>query len=85
MKNRETDRMRDEANFKAVDLFCGAGGLGIGLEAAGFEVVKAVDKWEPAICTYNTNFDHRAEVVALDWNSELPDADMTTKSGCLAQ
>ncbi len=68
--------MRDEADFNAVDLFCGAGGLGIGLEAAGFKVVKAVDKWEPAIRTYNTNFDHRAEVAALDWNSELPDADI---------
>lgn len=44
--------------FKALDLFCGAGGLSIGLRNAGFEVVAGVDGWEPAIVSYASNFEH---------------------------
>lgn len=42
----------------ALDLFCGAGGLSIGLCNAGFEVVSGVDGWEPATKSYGSNFDH---------------------------
>ena len=62
--------------FKAVDLFCGAGGLGLGLEAAGFDVIGAVEKWRPAVETYNTHFEHEAREAALDWDTALPDADL---------
>jgi len=62
--------------FTAVDLFCGAGGLGLGLEAAGFEVVEAVEKWRPAVDTYNTRFRRGAREAALDWDTALPDADL---------
>jgi len=44
--------------MNAIDLFCGAGGMSLGLEAAGFEILAAVDNWEPAIRTYGANFDH---------------------------
>jgi|SRR5690554_3552797 len=38
-----------------IDLFCGCGGMSLGMMKAGFEVVAAVD-WEPhAIMTYMTN------------------------------
>lgn len=42
-------------SYKLLDLFCGAGGLSLGFERAGFSVVKAIDfdKW--AIETYNYN------------------------------
>ena len=40
---------------KIVDLFCGCGGLSLGFEEAGFEVVYAVDSWQRAIDTYNYN------------------------------
>lgn len=40
---------------KIIDLFCGAGGLSLGFEEAGFESVLAIDKWEDAINTYNNN------------------------------
>lgn len=41
--------------YKLLDLFCGAGGLSLGFERAGFSVVKAIDidKW--AVETYNYN------------------------------
>ena len=45
--------------LKAIDLFCGAGGLSLGLTRAGFEVVVAADKWGPAAASYRLNFpDH---------------------------
>lgn len=37
--------------LRVLDLFCGAGGLGLGLEQAGLEVSIAVDAWEPATTT----------------------------------
>ena len=43
----------------ALDLFCGAGGLTRGLLNAGFNVVGAIDNWEPALESYRKNFpDH---------------------------
>lgn len=44
--------------FKVVDLFSGCGGLSLGFENAGFEVIAAFDNWKPAIETYTKNFDH---------------------------
>lgn len=40
---------------KLLDLFCGAGGLSLGFERAGFDVVKAVDIDPYSVQTYNTN------------------------------
>src|SRR5439155_23580354 len=42
----------------AVDLFCGAGGLTLGLRRAGFEIVAALDSSESALRTYDLNFGH---------------------------
>ncbi len=38
------------------DLFCGAGGSGLGAEAAGFELVMAANHWAKAIETHSANF-----------------------------
>lgn len=44
----------------AVDLFCGAGGLSLGLSRAGFRVVAAADHWAPAVASYRMNHpEHR--------------------------
>lgn len=42
-------------NNNIIDLFCGAGGLSLGFENAGFESKLAIDFWPPAIETYNAN------------------------------
>jgi site-specific DNA-cytosine methylase len=42
-------------NLQAVDLFCGAGGLSLGFEAAGIPSVLAVDTDDAAIATYQKN------------------------------
>ncbi len=40
----------------ALDLFCGAGGLSLGLERAGLRVAAAFDAWGPAVASYRANF-----------------------------
>lgn len=61
--------------MKIIDLFCGIGGLSLGFEQAGFEVISAVDMWADAVKTYNHNrADKVAEVISVeDYNiSRLP-------------
>jgi len=44
--------------MKVLDLFAGCGGLTLGFQQAGFEVVAAFDHWQPAIDVYKANFQH---------------------------
>lgn len=44
--------------MKVVDLFSGIGGLTLGLQNAGYQVVLAVDNWAPALEMYKANFKH---------------------------
>ena len=44
--------------YRVVDLFAGCGGLSKGFELGGFDVVAAVENWDPAIECYKENFDH---------------------------
>jgi DNA (cytosine-5)-methyltransferase 1 len=44
--------------MKAVDLFCGVGGLSLGFERAGLNVVAAYDAWPKAVENYKVNFRH---------------------------
>lgn len=53
--------------MKIIDLFCGIGGLSLGFEQAGFEVVSAVDMWSDAVRTYNHNRKEKvAEVISVE-------------------
>lgn len=45
-------------NIKCVDLFCGCGGMSLGFQTAGFDVVAGFDNWKAAIRVYEMNFDH---------------------------
>lgn len=47
--------------LKAVDLFCGSGGLSAGLIDSGVEVVSAYDNWDAAINTYKRNIGPHAQ------------------------
>ncbi|MBO7597399.1 MAG: DNA cytosine methyltransferase [Bacteroidales bacterium] len=44
--------------MKVVDLFSGCGGMSLGFEKAGFDVVGAFDNWDAAIEIYKANFKH---------------------------
>lgn len=54
--------------MKAVDLFSGCGGMSLGFQNAGVEVVAAYDNWEPAVEIYRANFTH--PIHAVDLNSK---------------
>ncbi len=47
--SRDMDR---QFNYEFIDLFCGAGGLSVGLEQEGFRPVAAIDKDLSALLTY---------------------------------
>lgn len=59
-------------SITVVDLFSGCGGLSLGFQMAGVKPIAAFDSWKPAVDTYNTNFDHRAELVELHSGIDLP-------------
>lgn len=52
--SRRVDDQR-ERRFKAVDLFAGCGGLTSGLQAAGFDIVAAIEQDADAAETYRAN------------------------------
>jgi DNA (cytosine-5)-methyltransferase 1 len=44
--------------MRTVDLFAGCGGMSLGFQNAGFNIVAAFDYWYPAIEVYKKNFSH---------------------------
>lgn len=44
--------------MRTVDLFCGGGGLSLGFQNVGFDIVAAFDKWQSALEVYKLNFKH---------------------------
>lgn len=41
--------------MRVIDFFCGAGGFSEGFSLAGFDVIWAVDNWQPAVKTHKKN------------------------------
>lgn len=87
-KRKRADRRPAAVKIKAIDLFCGAGGLTRGLEDVGIEVVKGVDI-DPA-CEYPYTKNNDADfvlksvekVTAADFSKDLADASYTLLAGC---
>lgn len=44
--------------MRTVELFSGCGGMSLGFQNAGFEIVSAYELWDTAIDCYKMNFDH---------------------------
>ncbi|MBR6386879.1 MAG: DNA cytosine methyltransferase, partial [Thermoguttaceae bacterium] len=42
--------------MRVVDLFAGSGGLSLGFQNAGFDVVAAFERWPAAAKCYRANF-----------------------------
>ena len=83
-----TNEGKSAPTIRAVDLFCGAGGLTHGLELAGVEVVAGFDT--DLACRYPYEANNRAKFVERDVNelsaSDITDlisgADMSMIAGC---
>lgn len=59
--------------MRTIDLFSGCGGLSLGFQNAGFEIVAGFDNWQPAIDIYEKNFNHPIHKLDL---SEVTDFDI---------
>ena len=35
--------------LNTIDLFCGCGGMSLGFQNAGFNIIAAYDNWDPAV------------------------------------
>lgn len=64
-------REKESGNPLAIDLFSGAGGLGMGVEAAGWVVVAAADHDNAALATHRANFRGLALDVDLSDSRQL--------------
>lgn len=51
--------------MKVIDLFAGCGGLSLGFQNAGFEVVAAFDLWQASCQVYAANFNHSISQVDI--------------------
>ena len=51
--------------MKAIDLFAGCGGLSLGLQNSGIDIVQAFDNWEKSNEIYQKNFDHQIQNLDL--------------------
>lgn len=59
--------------MRAVDLFCGCGGMSLGFQNAGFDIVAAYDNWQPAIDIYRKNFQHPVYKKDLSTEDVVPE------------
>ncbi len=77
MKSRTNTKI---LNLKSIDIFSGCGGLSLGFQNAGFEIISAFDNWEPAIRVYKKNFHH--PIYNCDLNTLNNDYSIFDKFGC---
>ncbi len=60
--------------MRCVDLFAGCGGLSLGFQQAGFEILAAYDSWQAAVDIYQANFSHpvfRADLYQPKYVSQI--------------
>ena len=68
--------MKPFAGSTVVDLFCGAGGLSLGLSRAGFRPICAIDHLAAAVQTYGDNLGDHVRVEEITETTQIPMADV---------
>ena len=71
-------RLRDQGDATAIDVFCGAGGLSLGLQQAGFHVVAALDNDAIAVRTYAANIGNHVVSAPVE---EISGMELLSKAG----
>ena len=66
MKNNQTTN-----KYYVLDLFCGCGGLSLGFEQAGFEILLGIDNWNQALNTFQSNHKN-SEILCADLSKIKP-------------
>ncbi len=64
------------AGSTVVDLFCGAGGLSLGLSRAGFQPICAIDHLAAAVQTYGDNLGDHVRIEEITETTRIPTADV---------
>nr|MCU0495227.1 DNA (cytosine-5-)-methyltransferase [Chloroflexaceae bacterium] len=64
--------MHTASKWTVLDLFCGAGGLSLGLVQAGFSIALAVDNNKAALQTYAANLGNHIAQLDLSQAADLP-------------
>lgn len=62
-----------------IDLFCGCGGLSLGFEMAGYDILLGVDSWKDALKTFEHTH-HNSKALLADLFKEQPE-DIKNKTG----
>lgn len=72
-----------KSKLSLVDFFCGAGGFSEGFRQMGFEIIYGYDHWNPAVQTFNHNFNLNCELIdilkfkdSIDLIESIPDTDV---------
>jgi DNA (cytosine-5)-methyltransferase 1 len=68
--------MTSFAQKKAVDLFCGCGGISVGLEKAGYTVLAGIDIEKRYLASFKHNFPH-AKALNTDISATPPEEFMS--------
>lgn len=63
--------MASKKKYTVLDLFCGCGGLSLGFEQAGYNVLAGIDVWKDALITYQANHQH-SKAIQADLMNILP-------------
>jgi DNA-cytosine methyltransferase len=58
-------------NYTVLDLFCGCGGLSLGFEMAGFDILLGIDNWKEALITFEKNHTN-SRTFCCDLSTLLP-------------
>jgi DNA (cytosine-5)-methyltransferase 1 len=64
--------MLTQAPLTVVDLFCGAGGLSLGLRRAGFDVIFAADHFKAAVDSYRRNLGDHVHDIEIAEDTAIP-------------